>query len=71
MRQPVTLVGSVAALLRGAPAPMLDVADKAPVGVGLLADIWFTVAGAAGLALWTATREPAEVSRSLRSTQGQ
>ena len=50
---------------------MLDVADNAPVGVGLLADIWFTVAGAAGLALWTATREPAEVSRSLRSTQGQ
>lgn len=56
-----TLVGAVAALVRGAPALMLDAAERVSFGVGLFADIWFTVAGASGLMLWAAARGASEL----------
>ncbi len=46
-----TLVGSLLALLRGVPALVWDVLAGAEPGVGLFADVWFVVAGAAGLLL--------------------
>lgn len=47
-----TLVGSVLALLRGVPALVLDVVDGVQPGLGLYADVWFVVAGSAGVLLW-------------------
>jgi hypothetical protein len=47
-----TLAGSVLALLRGVPALGWDIVSAAPLNVGLFADVWFTVAGGAGLLLW-------------------
>jgi hypothetical protein len=47
----VTVLASVLALLRGAPALALDVATGAYDVVGFGADIWFTVAGGCGLLL--------------------
>lgn len=49
------LVGSVAALLRGVPAVGIDVVTWSGSTVGVLSDLWFTVAGAAGLVLWRLT----------------
>jgi hypothetical protein len=51
-----TLVGSVAALGRGVPALAWDLDTGHLSGVAFAADVWFTVAGAAGLLLWRATR---------------
>lgn len=51
-----TLVGSVLALLRGVPALVWDVLDGAQPGLGLYADVWFVVAGGAGMLLWDAVR---------------
>src|SRR5688572_9806445 len=51
-----TLVGSIAALGRGVPALAWDVDNAELSGVAFLADMWFTVAGVAGLLLWRATR---------------
>ncbi len=46
-----TAIGSVLALLRGVPALVIDVAAGSFSGVGFGADVWFTTAGLAGLAL--------------------
>ena len=51
-----TFVGSLLALLRGVPALVWDVWTAAEPGLGLFADVWFVVAGTAGLLLWTAVR---------------
>ena len=51
-----SLVGAVAALARGLPAVGWDLATGRLSGVGFLADVWFTVAGLAGVALWWTTR---------------
>lgn len=52
----VTRVASILALLRGAPALVMDAAagDFGVVSFG--ADLWFTVAGIAGILLWASTR---------------
>ena len=54
-----TLVGSLLALLRGVPALVWDVWTGAQPRLGLFADVWFAVAGTAGLLLWTAVRRRA------------
>ncbi|MDE9364805.1 hypothetical protein PZ938_04245 [Luteipulveratus sp. YIM 133132] len=46
-----TLVGAVLALLRGVPALVFDVTSGTYGVVSFGADVWFTVAGVAGLAL--------------------
>ena len=51
-----TLVGSIAALGRGAPALAWDLDAGELSGAGFGADVWFTVAGVSGLLLWRATR---------------
>jgi len=51
-----TLIGSIAALGRGLPALAWDLDNGELSGVAFLADVWFTVAGVAGLLLWRATR---------------
>ncbi len=58
-----TLVGSLLALVRGVPALVWDVLSGAQPGLGLFADFWFVVAGAAGLLLW---RTAGAMSRSPR-----
>lgn len=52
----VTVVGSAAALLRGVPALLVDVATGTWAGLGPAVDVWFTVAGVVGLALCAAVR---------------
>lgn len=52
----VTRIAAVLALLRGAPALVFDVAGGDFGVVSFGADVWFTVAGVAGLLLWSGTR---------------
>lgn len=54
-----TVVCSVLALGRGLPALALDLATTTFSGVGFGADVWFTVAGLAGLALVSVSRRAA------------
>lgn len=49
----VTQVAAIGALLRGAPALVFDVIGGTYDVVSFGADVWFTVAGAAGLILWS------------------
>jgi len=51
-----TVVCSVLSLARGVPALGLDVTTGNLTGVGFGADVWFTVAGLAGLALVLVSR---------------
>lgn len=51
----LTVACSALALARGLPALVLDVADSTYDVVGFGADVWFTVAGACGFALLSAT----------------
>ena len=51
-----TVICSVLALLRGAPAVLFDVMGGDYDVVSFGADVWFTVSGIAGLALWSWTR---------------
>lgn len=53
-----TLVGAIAALVRGVPTLSLDLIERTHFGLGMFADVWFTVAGAFGLMLWAAERGP-------------
>jgi hypothetical protein len=55
-----TLIGSLLALLRGVPALVWDGLSGARPGLGLFADVWFVVAGTAGLLLWHAVRTAAQ-----------
>lgn len=49
----VTQVASILALLRGAPALVMDAVDGDFGLVSFGVDVWFTVAGVAGLLLWS------------------
>jgi hypothetical protein len=51
-----TVICSALALARGVPALVLDVGTGNMTGVGFGADVWFTVAGVAGLALVRVSR---------------
>jgi hypothetical protein len=51
-----TVICSVLALGRGVPALVFDAASGDMTGVGFGADVWFTVAGVAGLALVRVSR---------------
>lgn len=51
-----TVACSALALGRGVPALVLDVGSGHLTGVGFAADVWFTVAGIAGLALVRVSR---------------
>lgn len=53
-----TLVGSAVALARGVPALVWDAVTRAPWGLGLAADVWFTAAGLLGLVLWRRASRP-------------
>lgn len=52
----ITVACAVLALLRGAPALAHDLATGTLSGAGFGADVWFVVAGIAGLLLWRTTR---------------
>lgn len=52
----LTMACAVLALLRGGPALVYDVTTGELSGVGFGADVWFVVAGVAGLLLVRATR---------------
>jgi hypothetical protein len=51
-----TLGGSVVALLRGLPALVVHLATGTSGALGPAVDMWFAVAGVAGLLLWRAVR---------------
>ncbi|GGB32380.1 hypothetical protein GCM10011492_23800 [Flexivirga endophytica] len=66
----VTRVAAIGALLRGAPAVVFDVFGGTYDVVGFGADVWFTVAGVAGLLLWAGTRRLSPASAPARRSLG-
>lgn len=58
-----TLVGSTLALLRGVPIIISDVITSEYAGISFFADVWFTVSGLAGLALWAMARPVSNLAR--------